>query len=84
VYDYLHNLAKLHPNRADWCLDHAHWTYRRAPSDGSAWLSDDPNAWRVARGGTSSSINAAGDRQFEEPDHRSEDFGFRVVGVPKP
>ncbi|MBE7385854.1 MAG: SUMF1/EgtB/PvdO family nonheme iron enzyme [Leptolyngbya sp. SIO1E4] len=45
-------LYDMHGNVWEWCLDHWHQTYEGAPTDGSAWLSPDENAWRLLRGGS--------------------------------
>jgi formylglycine-generating enzyme required for sulfatase activity len=75
-------LYDMHGNVSQWCLDHWHDNYEGAPTDGSAWLSDDKNANRVLRGG--SWINTprncrSASRLYDSPDLRSYTFGFRVV-----
>ncbi|ELR96399.1 cell division protein SepF [Gloeocapsa sp. PCC 73106] len=45
-------LADLHGNVWEWCADHWHRDYQGAPTDGSAWLSQDEQHLRVVRGGS--------------------------------
>jgi formylglycine-generating enzyme required for sulfatase activity len=45
-------LSDMHGNVWEWCGDHWHGNYEGAPTDGSAWLSDDEDARRVRRGGS--------------------------------
>jgi formylglycine-generating enzyme required for sulfatase activity len=75
-------LYDMHGNVWEWCLDHWHDNYQGAPTDSSAWLSDDKNARRVLRGGSWCDIpryfrSAA--RYYGTPGYRSNIIGFRVV-----
>ena len=45
-------LSDMHGNVWEWCQDHWHDNYEGAPTDGSAWLTDDEEARRVIRGGS--------------------------------
>jgi hypothetical protein len=45
-------LADMHGNVWEWCEDHWHPSYDGAPSDGSAWVTDDANQLRLVRGGS--------------------------------
>ena len=45
-------LCDMHGNVWEWCLDHWHDHYEGAPTDGSAWLTDDEKSRRVIRGGS--------------------------------
>ena len=45
-------LSDMHGNVREWCLDHWHNTYDRAPTDGSAWLSSGESNSRLLRGGS--------------------------------
>jgi formylglycine-generating enzyme required for sulfatase activity len=75
-------LYDMHGNVSQWCLDHSHDNYQGAPTDGSAWLSDDENANRVLRGGNwhiHPDYCRSAFRNIKPRDHRSFDLGFRVV-----
>jgi formylglycine-generating enzyme required for sulfatase activity len=45
-------LFDMHGNVWEWCQDHRHDSYEGAPTDGSAWLTDNENTNRVIRGGS--------------------------------
>ena len=75
-------LCDLHGNVWEWCLDHWHDDYNQAPTNGSAWLTDDPEANRVLRGGAWGDLPGycrSACRNFNTPDYRSYNIGFRVV-----
>ena len=75
-------LSDLHGNVFEWCQDHWHESYEGAPTDGSAWLSDPENAFRVSRGGAwdlNSSICRSASRISVRSGDRYNDVGFRVV-----
>jgi formylglycine-generating enzyme required for sulfatase activity len=83
-------LCDMHGNVWEWCLDHWHESYKGAPNDGSAWLTDDEgaaltddgNAYRVQRGGSWDSIPRAcrcASRNFTFPGYDYDLFGFRAV-----
>jgi formylglycine-generating enzyme required for sulfatase activity len=44
-------LSDMHGNVYEWCQDHWHEDYKRAPEDRSAWLIRNSEAKRVVRGG---------------------------------
>jgi formylglycine-generating enzyme required for sulfatase activity len=75
-------LYDMHGNVWEWCFDYWHESYEGAPTDGSAWLSDNKNNYRLLRGG-SWSLNppncrsAYRDRNY--PDDRDHIIGLRVV-----
>jgi formylglycine-generating enzyme required for sulfatase activity len=75
-------LCDLHGNVFEWCLDHWHDNYDGAPTDGSAWLTEDKEARRVRRGG-SWSFNPrfcrSASRSYYFPDFHFFNIGFRVV-----
>jgi formylglycine-generating enzyme required for sulfatase activity len=75
-------LYDMHGNVLEWCLDHWHDNYQGAPTDGSAWLSNDRNANRILRGGSWNNLprycrSAA--RDDYSPGFRFNNVGFRVV-----
>jgi formylglycine-generating enzyme required for sulfatase activity len=77
-------LCDMHGNVFEWCLDHWHKSYDGAPTDGSAWITEDENAYRIRRGG-SWSINPiycrSAYRYSNQPGFKSFIIGFRVVCV---
>jgi formylglycine-generating enzyme required for sulfatase activity len=77
-------LYDMHGNVWEWCLDHWHANYAGAPTDGSAWLSDEKGSSRLLRGGAW--LNDPGYcrsayRDDYNPDFADRDIGFRVVCV---
>ena len=78
-------LSDMHGNAWEWCLDHWHPSYKGAPIDGSAWITEGDDRYRVLRGG--SWVNLPGhcrsaDRHRDTPDVQGNYYGFRVVCVP--
>jgi formylglycine-generating enzyme required for sulfatase activity len=78
-------LADMHGNVFEWCEDHWHPSYDGAPSDGSAWVTDDANQLRLVRGGSYYDNpvycrSAIRDRYY--PYNRFNVIGFRVVCAP--
>jgi formylglycine-generating enzyme required for sulfatase activity len=75
-------LYDMHGNVWEWCLDHWHNNYDGAPTDGSAWLSDQKSSNRLLSGG-SWNFNPANCRSavrnFVAPDFRVFFIGFRVL-----
>ncbi|KOP23036.1 hypothetical protein AMR41_28255 [Hapalosiphon sp. MRB220] len=75
-------LYDMHGNVWEWCLDHWHDNYEGAPTDGSAWLSDNDNQSRLLRGGSwtfnPESCRSAYRYDFN-PDLDLDLIGFRVV-----
>jgi formylglycine-generating enzyme required for sulfatase activity/uncharacterized caspase-like protein len=75
-------LYDMHGTLWEWCLDHFHKNYQDAPSDGSAWLSDDHKTNHVVRGGSwftrPHDCRSATRDRFTTND-RSVNIGFRVV-----
>jgi formylglycine-generating enzyme required for sulfatase activity len=74
-------LCDMHGNVWEWCQDHWHENYEDAPTDGSAWLTDDEEAGRILRGG--SWLNdprycRSAYRDYDSPVIRDIKVGFRV------
>ena len=75
-------LCDMHGNVREWCQDHWHSSYEGAPTDGSAWLSENENASRVLRGGSwdyGPWYCRSAFRLYHTPGHRDYYVGFRVV-----
>lgn len=75
-------LCDMHGNVYEWCQDHWHDSYKGAPEDGSAWLSDNEDARRVIRGGSwslSPGFCRSAYRFIINSDDRVDLIGFRVV-----
>ncbi|ACK69129.1 protein of unknown function DUF323 [Gloeothece citriformis PCC 7424] len=76
-------LYDLHGNVWEWCLDHWHPNYENAPKDGSAWLDDNNNDYRILRGGSwfiNPDLCRSAYRYYIIPRvNRYYDIGFRVV-----
>ena len=79
-------LSDMHGNVYEWCEDYWHENYENAPNDGSAWLTDSEDKYRVCRGG-SWSFNPlccrSAYRFGNGPDYRNIDIGFRLICVPR-
>ena len=76
-----YGLCDMHGNVDEWCQDHWYGNYKGAPTDSSAWLTDDENAFRILRGGSwddypRSCRSAA--RLSATPKHIGYGTGFRV------
>jgi formylglycine-generating enzyme required for sulfatase activity len=75
-------LYDMHGNVWEWCLDHLHSNYEGAPTDGSAWLSDEKGAHCPLRGGSwydSPRYCRSAVRGYSTPGGRNDNIGFRVV-----
>ncbi|MEP0873117.1 formylglycine-generating enzyme family protein [Trichocoleus desertorum AS-A10] len=77
-------LCDMHGNVFEWCADHWHGNYEGAPTDGSAWLSDNENDnYHLAlRGGSWDALPRAcrsASRFDDSPSDRNDLIGFRVV-----
>lgn len=75
-------LADMHGNVWEWCLDHWHPSYQGAPTDGSAWVNDGDERYRVLRGGSwylNPEYCRAAFRNRLTPNNRNTYYGFRVV-----
>jgi len=74
-------LYDMHGNVWDWCADHWHDTYRGAPADGSAWLDNRDNLYRLLRGSSwyNNPVRCAYRIKGDVGSRRSNLVGFRVV-----
>lgn len=75
-------LFDMHGLVWEWCADNDHEDYHNAPSDGSAWLNDGNEEYRILRGGSwNSSLNLcrSASRFSENASVTDKEFGFRVV-----
>ena len=74
-------LCDMHGNVWEWCQDHWHENYEGAPTDGSAWLTDNKEANRLLRGGSWAAYPRdcrSAFRNSDTPDYRDFFIGFRV------
>ncbi|MBE9208356.1 SUMF1/EgtB/PvdO family nonheme iron enzyme [Nostoc sp. LEGE 06077] len=68
----------------EWCQDEWHENYNNAPTDGSAWLVENDNEYRLLRGGSwyrSPRYCRSANRSRSEGDNRGSFVVFRVVVV---
>lgn len=79
-------LSDMHGNVREWCLDHWHTSYKKAPKNGAAWLSSASQSNRVRRGGSWNGNPGdcrSASRYYFKPDNYKDNLGFRVVFVPR-
>jgi len=77
-------LSDMHGNVWEWCLDHWHPSYEGAPSNGSVWITDGDERYRLLRGGSwyGGPRNCrSANRDPGPPDYQYYFIGFRVVCV---
>jgi formylglycine-generating enzyme required for sulfatase activity len=77
-------LYDMHGNVWEWCMDHWHQNYEKAPIDASAWLDEhaSENAGRVLRGGSWNSNPRScrsASRLRDRADLRDGTVGFRIL-----
>ena len=76
-------LCDMHGNVWEWCEDDWHDSYRNAPNDGSAWLSEKNNR-KVVRSGSwddAPDFCRSALRDNDERGYRYDNIGFRAVCV---
>lgn len=77
-------LSDMHGNLWEWCQDIWHPSYEGAPNDGSIWMTDGDNRYRMMRGGswfTYPGFCRSAFRFRNTPTNRDFNIGFRVVCV---
>jgi formylglycine-generating enzyme required for sulfatase activity len=77
-------LADMHGNVWEWCLDYWHPSYDGAPIDGSAWVTDGGDRYRLLRGGSWNNVPGycrSAIRNRYTPGYQNNLIGFRVVCV---
>ena len=76
-------LYDMHGNVLEWCLDHWHERYGEdAPTDGSAWLTENDKAPHVWRGGSWNDfpeLCRSAYRSYDSPGNQDDGLGFRLV-----
>jgi formylglycine-generating enzyme required for sulfatase activity len=75
-------LYDMHGNVWEWCQDVWHDNYDGAPTDGSAWIDDGDDRYRIIRGGSWRNNPVACRaplRFYRSPGDRYSFLGFRVV-----
>jgi formylglycine-generating enzyme required for sulfatase activity len=74
-------LYDMHGNVWEWCVDHWHRNYEGAPTDGSAWLSEEKDSFRLLRGGSwgrNPQYCRSAFRLYNSHVYRYSGVGFRV------
>jgi formylglycine-generating enzyme required for sulfatase activity len=85
-------LHDMHGNVREWCADHWHDNYKRAPEDGRAWINEEAKenkntsnvrllrggSWGLDPGGCRSAF-----RNDDHPGYRNDFIGFRVCCLPQ-
>ncbi|UBF28554.1 SUMF1/EgtB/PvdO family nonheme iron enzyme [Kovacikia minuta CCNUW1] len=77
-------LADMHGNVYEWCADYWHPSYVGVPTDGTAWIADGDDRYRVLRGGSwnlAPGYCRSAFRHRNTPAYCIGYIGFRVVSV---
>ena len=75
-------LYDMHGNVWEWCADCEHEDYFDAPNDGSVWIDDGSEEYRILRGGSwdcSANLCRSAFRFSENSTVTDREFGFRVI-----
>ncbi|MFM6908846.1 MAG: formylglycine-generating enzyme family protein, partial [Dolichospermum sp.] len=75
-------LYDMHGNVWEWCQDDWHNSYKGAPTDGSAWISNNTKSDKLLRGGSWSSLPVicpSAFRYYAAAGFVNQNRGFRVV-----
>ncbi|MFN6513808.1 MAG: SUMF1/EgtB/PvdO family nonheme iron enzyme [Nostoc sp. CreGUA01] len=75
-------LYDMHGNIWEWCADYEHDNYQDAPLDGSAWVDDGNEEYRILRGGSwghPANLCRSTSRFSEAATTKDKQIGFRVV-----
>jgi formylglycine-generating enzyme required for sulfatase activity len=75
-------LFDMHGNVWEWCLDHWHENYDKAPTNGDAWLDSSENQTRVMRGGSllnDPSMCRSNSRFYKNASETFNHVGFRIA-----
>lgn len=75
-------LYDMHSNLWEWCADCEHEDYLDAPNDGSVWIDDGSEEYRILRGGSwdcSANLCRSAFRFSENSTVTDKEFGFRVI-----
>jgi|GEM_PF-2969728 len=75
-------LYDMHGLVWEWCMDHWHDSYKKAPNDGKAWINNRDNQLRVIRGGSWADIPVncrSASRKKARIDEQGNYLGFRLV-----